>query len=67
MIKIKTRKTNLINYCCGKSHKINKIDLLINNQKNYKSFDYYSDKDCEVCGHNNIKFFVLDKNNKGIK
>jgi hypothetical protein len=67
MIKIKTRKTNLINYCCGKSHKINKIDLLINNQRHFKYFDYYSDTVCEICGHNNIKFFVLRKNNGVIK
>ena len=67
MIKIVTRKTNLTNYCCGKSHIINKIDLLINNQKNYKSFDYYSDKACEVCGHNNLKYIYIRKNNREIK
>ena len=67
MIKIKTRNTNLINYCCNKSYKISKIDLLINNLVILKSFDYYSDKACEVCGQNNLKYFVIRKNNKEIK
>ena len=67
MIKIVKRKTNIVNYCCTKSHKINEISLLIIDQRNYKSFDYYSDKACEVCGHDNIKYFVIRKNNKEIK
>jgi hypothetical protein len=67
MIKIIKRKTNIVNYCCTKSHKINEISLLVIDQRNYKSFDYYSDKACKVCGHNNIKYFVIRKNNKEIK
>jgi len=67
MIKIIKRKTNIVNYCCTISHKINEISLLVIDQRNYKSFDYYSDTACEVCGHNNIKYFVIRKNNKEIK
>jgi hypothetical protein len=65
MIKIVTRNTNKNSYCCNKSYKINKIDLLINNQDNYKSFDYYSDTACDNCGDNHLKFFIIKKKNNG--
>ena len=63
MIKIVTRNVNKTIYCCNNSYKINKIDLLIKNQDNYKSYDYYSDIECDNCGNNNLKFFIIKKNN----
>jgi hypothetical protein len=62
MIKLISRNVNMIVYCCSRSYKINKIDLLIYKGNNYKSYDYYSDIGCDNCGDNNLKFFIINKN-----
>jgi len=63
MIKYISRDVNKIGYCCKRHYKINKIDLLVNDMKSYKSFDYYADNSCSVCGDNGLKFFTIDRDN----